>query len=83
MVRFFYGVEFHPLYDYNTARQKKTSTHRDGNTTRNQQTSSHNDKTSPHHNVATVHFTKTPKHQDKTSKPKEQRLDKKVMAFHR
>ena len=30
-----------------TARQKKTSTHHDGNTTRNHQTSPHNDKTTP------------------------------------
>ena len=71
----------------NKERQKKTSTHHDGNTTRNQQTSSHNDKTSlhndkttPHHNVATVHYDKTPKHLDKISRPKEQRLNKKVMA---
>ena len=54
----------------NTARQKKTSTHHDGNTTRNHQTSSHNEKTSPHNNVATVlHYDKIPKHQDKSSRP--------------
>ena len=65
----------------NIERQKKTSTHHDGNTTRDQQASSHNDKTSLH-NVATVHYDKTPKHLDKISRPEEQRLNKNVMAFH-
>ena len=39
---------FAPYVIINTACQKKTSTHHDGNITGSQQISSHNDKTTPH-----------------------------------
>ena len=42
---------FAPSMFINTARQKKTSTHQDGNITGNQQISSH-------YNIATVHYDK-------------------------
>ena len=66
--------------DFNL-RQKKTTTHHDGNTTSNHQTTSQNDKTtSPndktisHNNDATVHYDQTPKisRSDKFSRPKEE-----------
>lgn len=48
----------------------------------NDQFTQHGDKTSPH-NVAAVHHDETPQHQNKSSREKEQKSQKKVMAFHR
>ena len=53
---------FAPYVIINTAPQKKTSTHHDGNITGNQQISSHNDKTTPHSDKTTPHNDKTSPH---------------------
>ena len=57
---------FAPYVIINTARQKMTSTHHDGNITGNQQisahndkTTSHNDKTSPHSKIILPQYTMT------------------------
>ena len=73
----------------NTARQKKTSTHHDGNSARKQQTSSYNDKTSspndkttPHSNFSTVHYDKTPKPQDQKNKDYIRKLWLSILGSH-
>ena len=50
---------FAPYVIINTARQKMTSTHHDGNITGNQQISPHNDKTSPHSKIILPQYTMT------------------------